>query len=65
MGEKGKGLSWSHWMGLFKCLKQMHTLLEYTLLHVQVFVHDIIKLMKVEKDPKPSPKISKKLKHGP
>lgn len=51
-------------MGLSKCLKSMHTLLERTLLHVQVFVHDIIELMKVEKDPKPSPKISEKLEHG-
>jgi len=52
-------LSWSHWMGLSKCLKLMHTLFKHTLLHVQVFVHDIFELMKVEKDPKPSPKISK------
>jgi len=59
MSEKGKGLSWSHWMGLSKCLKLMHTLFKHTLLHVQVFVHDIFELMKVEKDPKPSPKISK------
>jgi hypothetical protein len=65
MGEKGKGLSWSHWMGLSKCLKPMHTLFEHTLLHVQVFVHDIIKLMTVEKDSKPFPKISKNLEHGP
>jgi hypothetical protein len=39
MGEKGERLSWSHWMGLSKCLKPMHTLFERIFLHVHMFVH--------------------------
>ncbi len=51
MGDKGKGLSWSHQMGLLKCLESMYTLFPHTPLHVQVPVCDVIVPIEVEKDP--------------
>jgi len=65
MGEKSKGLPWCHWMGSLECFKPMHKLLECIFLHVQAPMCDIIMPMEVEKDLKPSLKISKKLKPKP
>ncbi len=51
-------------MGPLECLKSMHTLFEYDLLHVQMSMHNIVMLMEVEKDQKPFLKIFRKLKLG-
>jgi hypothetical protein len=51
-------------MGLLKCLEPLDALLEHTLLHVQLPMHNTIVSMEVEKNPKPVSKNFKKLKHG-
>jgi len=57
-------MPWSHPMGLLKCLEPLDALLECTLLHVQVPMHNTIVPMEVEKNSKPSSKNFKKLKRG-
>jgi hypothetical protein len=47
MTEKGKGLPWSHQMGLQMCLELMRILFECTPLHEQGPMCDIIVLMEV------------------
>jgi hypothetical protein len=62
--EEGEKLLWFHQMGPLKRSKPMLVIFKHILLHVQVFLHNIVMLMEVEKDPKPFSKISKMLKHG-
>jgi hypothetical protein len=57
LGEKGKELSRFHQMGPLEYLDPMHAVflnIPKCFLRVQMHVHDVIKLMEVEKDLKHS-----------
>ncbi len=64
MVEKKEGLSWSHYMGLLKCSKLMHTLFGCALLHVQVSTCDVVVPLEVEKDSNPFSNFFEKLELG-